>query len=59
MNNNELNQFCIKLVELKQKDIYKFYELKGMMNGILLAQNNNEYNGDENVSINTKPNPKM
>ena len=51
MNDNELKKFCIKLVKLKQKDIYKFYELKGMINGILLAQNNNNSNGGKNVNI--------
>lgn len=33
-------EFVEKLIELKEKDIYKFYELKGIIEGILLAQNN-------------------
>jgi len=34
----ELQEFAIKLKELKEKDPYKFYELKGIMKGIVAIQ---------------------
>lgn len=46
MEKLELKEFCGKLIKLKNKDIHKFYELKRIMEELLLSQNK-----DLNISI--------
>ena len=38
MSVNELQEFAEKLKELREKDPYKFYELKGIVEGIVAIQ---------------------
>lgn len=38
MSISELQEFADKLKELREKDPYKYYELKGIVEGLYLAQ---------------------
>lgn len=42
MSVNELQEFGEKLKELREKDIYKFYELKGIVEGVYAIQTGNK-----------------